>query len=166
MGTEKSSCCSPGRNGNAMPPDGPIAKGMPQIPMPTVAIPGGIGLLGTNAPMIPDDGEGPLRRKKLKPFRMACGTGTNAAFAEFVGATGYLTEAERIGWSFVFFSDVPKHIRKIQGVQGIEWWRKVDGAAWRTPHGPEASSLMPDHPVVQVSWNDAVALMRINSCFQ
>lgn len=84
---------------------------------------------------------------------------TNAEFATFVENTGYVTEAERFGWSFVFWSDVPASIRQTQGVVGVEWWRRVDGASWRDIHGPGtgAHAWKPEHPVVQVSWNDADA---------
>lgn len=161
MNTEQKVCCSPARGAKiAAQPSDALSTGTPEISMLTVDIPGGTALLGTAAPLIADDGEGPLRRKKLKSFRMACGTVTNAAFADFVKAAGYVTEAERIGWSFVFFSDMPADIRGAQAVVGTEWWRKVDGANWREPHGPGGAQLTPDHPVVQVSWNDAVAFAQ------
>ena len=80
--------------------------------------------------MIPDDGEGPARSKTLKPFRMSATTVTNAIFDQFVAKTGYMTDAERYGWSFVFFSDVSDAILQTQSVVGIEWWHKVDGANW------------------------------------
>lgn len=53
-------------------------------------------------PLIAPDGEGPLRRKKIKPFRISATAVTNAEFSEFIADTGYVTEAEEIGWSFVF----------------------------------------------------------------
>lgn len=84
---------------------------------------------------------------------------TNAEFAVFVDATGYVTEAERFGWSFVFWSDVPDAVGMTQGVAGVEWWRRVDGANWRDINGPgtQVDVWHSDHPVVQVSWNDAAA---------
>ncbi|MEX2224006.1 MAG: SUMF1/EgtB/PvdO family nonheme iron enzyme [Candidatus Rokuibacteriota bacterium] len=70
---------------------------------------------------------------------------TNAEFEAFVAATGHVTDAERAG-------------------VGWHWdgaWREVPGADWRHPRGP-GSSLegLDDHPVVQVSWNDAGAYCR------
>ncbi|MEM6729175.1 MAG: SUMF1/EgtB/PvdO family nonheme iron enzyme, partial [Pseudomonadota bacterium] len=78
-------------------------------------------------------------------------------FAAFVEATGYETEAERFGWSFVFLNHLPPGHPPTQAVQGVEWWRKVDGATWRLPHGPNGAAPPPHHPVTQVSWSDARA---------
>ena len=124
-----------------------------------VLIPGGASLLGTQNPQIPDDGEDPMRKTRIKPFRMGATSVTNAQFKAFVEATGYVTEAERFGWSFVFWAQVPESLGATQGVIDTEWWRRVDGANWRDINGPGtmAEHWHPDHPVVQVSWNDARA---------
>ena len=124
-----------------------------------VLIPGGASLLGTQNPQIPDDGEDPMRKTRIKPFRMGATSVTNAQFKAFVEATGYVTEAERFGWSFVFWAQVPESLGATQGVIDIEWWRRVDGANWRDINGPGtmAEHWHPDHPVVQASWNDARA---------
>ncbi|MEP4261769.1 MAG: formylglycine-generating enzyme family protein [Rhizobiaceae bacterium] len=125
----------------------------------SVEIVGGRSTAGTNDPQIPDDGEGPLRRKKLKSVHMGVTTVTNDGFAEFVNDTGYITEAEIFGWSFVFFANVPKSMEEVQSVEGVEWWRKVDGANWRDVNGPgtQDEAWLADHPVVHISWNDANA---------
>jgi len=121
-------------------------------------IPGGPALVGTDAPQIPIDSEGPLRRVKLKPFRIGVTTVTNADFRAFIDATGYRTEAERFGWSFVFHAQVPEAVGPTEGVAGVDWWRQVHGANWSAPNGPGTEdACLPDHPVVQVSWNDARA---------
>ena len=78
-------------------------------------------MVGTNTPRIADDGESPPRQVRIKPFRMGVTTVTNAEFREFVSQTGYVTEAETFGWSFVFWSNVPKDIPLTRGVQGVEW---------------------------------------------
>ena len=157
---EGNACCAPSRTPGSRPASVvhvPLAAQAPDI-LDQVAIPGGKALLGTNEPLIPDDGEGPLRTKAVKPFRIMKTAVTNEQFAKFVERSGYVTEAERFGWSFVFYSDVPKSIPKTQAVAGIEWWRKVEGATWRAVHGPGTEDRwQPDHPVVQVSWNDAKA---------
>ncbi len=93
---------------------------------------------------------------------MGVTTVTNAQFATFAAGSGYVTEAERFGWSFVFWSQVPKAVGPTEGVRDVEWWRRVDGANWRNINGPgqDLSVDLPDHPVVHVSWNDARAYAR------
>jgi formylglycine-generating enzyme len=106
----------------------------------------------------PDDGEGPVREVELSAFWIDACTVTNAEFGAFVGDTGYVTEAERFGWSFVFAGLLPDDFEPTQGVAQAPWWRKVDGASWRCPEGPQSSvDAREDHPVVHVSWNDAVS---------
>jgi formylglycine-generating enzyme required for sulfatase activity len=123
-----------------------------------VTIPGGEALVGTNAPQIPNDGEDPRRTLRLRAFRIGALAVTNAEFADFVAATGHVTEAERFGWSFVFWADVPEDQGPTQGVVEAQWWRRVEGAMWSRPNGPGTEhACLPDHPAVHVSWNDARA---------
>ena len=125
-----------------------------------VLVPGGDVLMGTDAPGgYPADGEGPVHRVRLRPFVIDPHTVTNARFAAFAGATGHVTDAERYGWSFVFAGllpdDFPRHAR---GRPARPWWRQVYGADWRHPEGPQSDVAgRADHPVVHVSWNDALA---------
>ncbi|MEO1703797.1 MAG: formylglycine-generating enzyme family protein [Pseudomonadota bacterium] len=160
MDHETTSCCAPSRPGSSgLGSEAPLA-GAPGTPpaRDVVEIPGGVGLVGTNAPHLPVDCEGPLRQVKLKRFWMDRGAVTNARFAAFVAATGYETEAERLGWSFVFAAHVPASYGPTEGVLEAQWWRRVDGATWRAPNGPGTEgAALPDHPVVQVSWSDARA---------
>lgn len=117
--------------------------------------------IGTDKIIIAEDEEGPQRSVRLKAFQIDATTVTNRRFRQFVEATGYVTEAERFGWSFVFYTDVPEHITETQGVVQTPWWRRVDGADWRRINGPGTEHAWhPDHPVVQVSWNDANAFAR------
>ena len=54
-----------------------------------------------------EDGEGPVREVELSPFAIEAHAVTNRRFAEFVDATGYTTDAQRYGWSFVFAGMLP-----------------------------------------------------------
>jgi formylglycine-generating enzyme required for sulfatase activity len=104
------------------------------------------------------DGEGPIREITLRPFWIDATPVTNARFAAFVAATGYVTEAERYGWSFVFAGLLPDDFPDTRGVAAAPWWREVHGASWRAPEGPQSSlDGREQHPVVHVSWNDAQA---------
>ena len=70
---------------------------------------------------------------------------TVAMFRTFVEATGYETTAERQGWG-----------RPWAEGTGEQEWPHVSGADWQHPRGP-GSSTADDHPVAQVSWDDAAA---------
>lgn len=108
------------------------------------------------------DGEGPRRRVRIDSYRIDTTTVTNKQFASFVQATGYCTEAERIGWSYVFYAAVHPNavssVRHLDNVPMTPWWLAVDGACWRRPEGLGSNALeFADHPVVHVSWTDAMA---------
>jgi formylglycine-generating enzyme required for sulfatase activity len=123
-------------------------------------IPGGAFLMGGADPDgIAADGEGPVREVHVSAFAIDPRCVTNREFAAFVKDTGYVTEAERLGWSYVFFSHLAPQDRGalVDGtVGGAPWWLAVYGAMWRTPEGPSSDvARRPNHPVVQVSWNDA-----------
>ena len=56
---------------------------------------------------------------------------------------------------------MPESIGDTQGVLEVQWWRRVDGAFWAAPTGPGSEdACLPDHPVVQVLWNDAAAFAK------
>lgn len=124
-----------------------------------VSVAGGTGLIGTDKPYIRFDGEGPLRKGHVMDFTMSQGSISNADFAAFMADTNYKTEAEHYGWSFVFWSQVPDYVGDTQAVPGAAWWRRVDGASWRCITGPRCTLIdeRQNHPVVHISWNDAVA---------
>jgi sulfatase modifying factor 1 len=125
-------------------------------------IPAGIWRIGFEGPEANvGDGEGPERDVSSPAFLIDRTAVTNAAFAKFVAATGYVTEAERIGWSFVFYAQLhPAAERQVLSIStgSPQWWLPVKDAIWSAPDGP-GSDLdgRGDHPVVHVSWNDAVA---------
>ena len=119
-------------------------------------------LMGTDyADGFPLDGEGPVRSVTLSPFQIDRFPVTNEEFRAFVDATGYRTEAEVFGWSFVFWLHIPEErFEELveDTVAAAQWWCKVPGAFWSQPEGP--GSHVRDrgrHPVVHVSWNDAQA---------
>ncbi len=123
---------------------------------------GGRFLMGTESDEgFPQDGEGPIREVTLDPFWIDRYPVTNAQFQEFVSATGYVTESERFGWSFVFHLHIPPeryHSLVDATAPGVEWWCKVNGASWQQPEGPDTSIHGREHfPVVHVSWSDAAA---------
>jgi formylglycine-generating enzyme required for sulfatase activity len=122
-------------------------------------LPGGDFLMGTDDQQgYPSDGEGPVRRVTLKPFWIDPYAVSNERFAAFVQATGYVTEAERFGWAFVFVGLLPPDFPPTRAVSAAPWWRQVYGTDWRHPEGPHSHiQERLDHPVIQVSWNDAMA---------
>jgi formylglycine-generating enzyme len=122
-------------------------------------LPAGVFLMGSEERFAyPDDGEGPVRRVRLSAFRMDPFAVTNADFRRFVDDSGYVTEAERIGWSLVFAGLLPDGFQPSRGVGRAPWWRQVEGADWRHPEGPGSSNdERVNHPVVHVTWNDAYA---------
>ncbi len=124
-----------------------------------VLIGGGSFLMGSDDQWAyPADGEGPVREISLDSFWIDAMAVSNEAFASFIEATGYATEAERFGWSFVFAGLLPDDFPPTQAVVEAPWWRKVEGADWRHPEGPQSSlEDRLDHPVLHVSWNDAQA---------
>ena len=119
----------------------------------------GAFLMGTEDPGgFPADGEGPVREIELGAYSIDPCAVSNLRFQEFVEDTGYVTDAERYGWSFVFGGLLPDDFEPTRGALQAPWWRQVDGASWRTTEGPRtgiADRL--DHPVVHVSWRDAAA---------
>jgi formylglycine-generating enzyme required for sulfatase activity len=124
--------------------------------------------------------ERPARRVRVDGFWIGEAPVTNQQFREFVAATGYVTTAEqRPDWEELKKQLPPGTPRPddSQLVPGSlvfvppstpvplddlsAWWRWTPGASWRQPDGPGSSIEGKDlHPVVQVSWDDAVAYAR------
>lgn len=77
---------------------------------------------------------------EVDPFFLDVHPVTVAQFRTFVEATEYTTQAEEFGNA---------------GVLQDQQWRLVDGATWRRPRGPNQRKAPDDHPVTQISWNDA-----------
>ena len=124
------------------------------------AIPGGSFTMGdASGDRNPADGEVPLHEVVLDAFDIDVTTVTNDEFAGFVDATGYQTEAESFGFSAVFQLALAAPEDDIMGrASGAPWWFGVRGADWRHPGGRESTlEGRGDHPVTQVTWNDANA---------
>ena len=117
--------------------------------------------------------ESPQRTVRVDAFALEADPVTNARFARFVQETGYVTVAERVpsaeefpgvdlellvAGALVFQPTTgPVDLRDWR-----QWWRFEPGASWRAPYGPSGVSHedIPDHPVVQVAYPDAVAYAR------
>lgn len=124
-------------------------------------LPGGFFRMGTDdGEGFPTDGEGPARMVEISPYRISAYAVTNAQFQTFVQASGYVTEAERYGWSFVFHQFVSAEALQYRmgAVQEASWWLAIEGADWRRPEGPDSTiEDRMNHPVVHISWHDAIA---------
>lgn len=125
-----------------------------------VLVRGGEFEMGTDKPVFAADGESPARSVRVRDFYIDVHEVSNAEFERFVQATGHKTEAETFGDSFVLDSAISEETKKgiTQAVAAAPWWLPVKGADWRHPEGPDSHIRdRMDHPVVHVSWNDAVA---------
>lgn len=163
---DKLSCCSIDRS-KVDTQSVPISKSPTTLSGPKkhmeemVLIPGGKFLMGTNdRDANPADGEGPVRNIKVNTFLIDQYAVTNRKFKDFVEDTNYKTDAEKYGWSFVFYKLISeKTAKKVkQVVKGTPWWSVVEGACWKKPEGLDSNIVdRMDHPVVHISWNDAKA---------
>lgn len=122
----------------------------------------GVFSMGTNATYgFAADGEGPAHDVAVNAFYIDTNCVTNESFNLFVNATGYKTDSEKYGWSFVFFGHLNSKqldagVRLV--VQGSEWWYRIEGASWRHPEGAGTNIKQRWlHPVTHISWNDAQA---------
>lgn len=122
------------------------------------SFPGGDSFVGTDTPELLTDGEGPRRAVRLKPFRLEACAVTVERFAAFVTETGYVSEAERLGWSAVFAGFLADGLGSGRPDKATDWWRPVTGACWRCPEGPGSTiEDRADHPATHISWSDASA---------
>lgn len=131
-------------------------------------VPAGEAMLGSQE----GDHDAPLHRVKLSGFWVDETEVTNAQFAAFVKATGHVTTAERVPTKEEL-PGVPEELLKAGSLvfqppndavdlrQFWTWWNFVEGASWREPDGPGSSIIgREDHPVVHVSWDDAMAYAK------
>ncbi|MGP3750510.1 formylglycine-generating enzyme family protein [Streptomyces sp. IBSNAI001] len=164
-----SACCAPGRPCTGGPAAAllplPSVRRTAQAPPVTrramAELPGGAFRMGDAfGEGYLADREGPVREVRVEPFAIDTAAVSNADWAVFAEATGYRTDAERHGSSFVFHLLVPPgaahHV--LGRAAGAPWWLGVAGASWDAPEGP-GSGLdgRADHPVVHISHDDALA---------
>lgn len=125
----------------------------------TAAIDGGVFDMGNaKGTGYPDDGEGPVHSVAIADFGLGVTAVTNEQFEQFTSATGYVTDAQRFGCSFVFGGLLPDDFPPTRGVAHAPWWREVLGADWRHPEGPQSDiAERSDHPAVHISFDDALA---------
>lgn len=172
---EAGACCSGSRSavsqgasgatGAAQPVDAsaPVTSSLGPHTIAQAAIPAHTFAMGDHhGDGLPRDGETPVHQVHVDAFSIDTTPVTNADFAKFVAATGFETESERFGFSAVFHLALAAPAEDVLGsAPGTPWWLGVRGATWRTPGGPDSSiEDLADHPVVQVSWNDAAAYCR------
>ncbi|MEE2908210.1 MAG: SUMF1/EgtB/PvdO family nonheme iron enzyme [Planctomycetota bacterium] len=156
----------------ASPIDGPS----PKAPEGMVWIPSGTFTMGWDgADGRPD--ERPAHQVFVDGFWIDETEVTNAEFSEFIKTTGYVTTAERqVDWEELK-QQVPPGTPKpadellqpgsmvftppsesVPLDDFFQWWQWVPGASWQHPEGPGSTIKgREDHPVVHVSWDDAVA---------
>jgi sulfatase modifying factor 1 len=138
-----------------------------------VDLPGGSFRMGSTS-FYPE--EAPVHTVTVDGFAIERHPVTNAQFAEFVAAAGYVTVAEQpldpalypgvapadlLPGALVFCPSAgPVDLRDWQ-----QWWAWSPGANWRRPFGPGIGAQdyldeKADHPVVQVAYPDAAAYAR------
>src|SRR6476469_5928939 len=146
-------------------PDGHVGAGSETHPGMRW-ITGGTFLMGSDV-HYPE--EAPAHRVAVGGFWMDTRAVTNKEFGRFVGATGYVTVAERSPDPADYPDADPtllnpsssvfvKPAQRVSLDNPYNWWTYVEGAQWRHPQGPNSSvHRLPDHPVVHVAWADVEA---------
>ena len=136
------------------------------MPTELVELPGGSFRMGSTS-FYPE--EAPIHTVTVAPFAIERHPVTNAAFAEFVDATGYVTVAEKPLDPALYPGVAQEDLlpgalifRPSAGPVDLsdwrQWWDWAPGAHWRRPFGDGSDiSGKDDHPVVQIAYPDAGA---------
>jgi formylglycine-generating enzyme required for sulfatase activity len=145
-------------------------------PQGMVWVPGGEFNMGSDDKEAKND-EKPLHRVKVSGFWIDATPITNQQFKAFVEATGYITTAEKAPTLEEIMAQVPPgtpppapellvaaslvfkpSTQAVPLTNHHYWWEWKAGANWKRPLGPDSSiEGKEDHPVVQISWFDAIA---------
>jgi formylglycine-generating enzyme len=117
--------------------------------------------------------EGPVRETRVADFWIDPHEVTNAQFTAFVGATGYVTVAEKPVDAALFgvpVEQIPAHMLEPGSAvftppaepsrNYADWWKYVPGASWKKPYGPQGPDAKPAEPVVHLAWDDMQAYAR------
>lgn len=155
-----------------------LPKGL-EVPEGMVWIPGGTFEQGAvQGDAMAMGHERPSHKVTLDGFFMKTTEVTNAEFKKFVGATGYVTVAERpLDWEelkkqlppgtpkphdsifqpgSLVFRKTPKPVSNFMDVS--QWWKWSIGTSWQHPKGPDSNLVgKENHPVVHISYEDAIA---------
>ena len=123
-----------------VPSAGVLPDSLPE-PEGMVLFRGGQIVMGSESPL---PNQGPPFERFVEPFYLDVHPVTVGAFRKFILETGFRTEADKFGNAGVFDLAAGQ-------------WSLVDGANWENPFGRGREKAANDHPVTQVSWNDAVA---------
>ncbi|SNR34470.1 sulfatase modifying factor 1 [Lutibacter agarilyticus] len=91
--------------------------------------------------------EQPVFNKQINSFYLDKNLVTVAEFRKFIESTSYTTEADKFGDSGVFLFETNN-------------WTLLKGANWEFPLGPDQEKAKDNHPVTQVSFNDAKAYAK------
>lgn len=138
-------------------------------------IPAGTFLMGGDSKQASTD-ELPKHNVSVSQFWLDKTEVTNDEFQKFVRATHYITTAEsKPDWE-VLKRQLPQNSPKPDDKMLVpaslvftppqqpvsldnfgQWWTWTPGANWRHPRGPTSQMNGSKHPVIQVSWDDAVA---------
>ena len=131
-----------------------------------IELPGGQFRMGSTS-FYPE--EAPIHTVRVAPFAIERHPVTNAEFAEFVDATGYVTVAEKPLDPALYPGVAQEDLlpgalvfRPTAGPVNLEdwrqWWDWAPGAHWRRPFGAGSDIAGKDsHPVVQIAYPDAGA---------
>ena len=167
--TEQQSCCMP--QGTYSGVHEPVhIQGAGQARHDWKYIPAGSFVMGSeDDDARPEDGEGPLKTVRMDAFYMNATATTNDQFRQFVTETGYTTQAETYGWSYVFKNFLAARaghkLASTLEVKQVPWWIAVKRACWHKPEGPRSSIKdRMNHPVVHISWIDAQAYCQWADC--